>query len=163
MRISKDKIGVIEYTLTNAEGEVLDTSEGREPLAYLHGHGTIISGLEDALEGKTVGDTFRVSIPPAEAYGERDEELVQEVPLSAFEGSGMGDVEPGMQFQAKTEAGMRILTVVAVEGDTVHVDGNHELAGETLTFDVAVKEVRDASKDELKHGHAHGPGGHHHH
>ena len=163
MQITKDKIGVIDYTLTNSEGEVLDSSQGREPLAYLHGHGTIIPGLEDALEGKSPGDQFRVSIRPGDAYGERDESLVQVVPLSAFEQSGMSEVEPGMQFQARTEAGTRVMTVVAVEGDAVHVDGNHELAGETLTFDVAVKEVRDASSEELEHGHAHGPDGHHAH
>ena len=160
MKIGKDKIGVFDYTLTNTEGQVLDTSAGGEPLAYLHGHGTIIPGLENALEGKGAGDEFIVTIPAADAYGERDEALVQSVPRSAFEQSGVTQLEVGMQFHAQTEAGPRVMTVVGIEDEAVHVDGNHPLAGETLKFDVSVKEVRSASDEELQHGHAHGADGH---
>ncbi|MEB3754090.1 peptidylprolyl isomerase [Acinetobacter sp. MD2(2019)] len=147
------------YTLTNAEGETLDQSQG-EPLAYLHGAGNIIPGLEKALEGKTVGDKFKVTIPAAEGYGEYNPDLVQEVPAKMFQ--GVENIEAGMQFQAQTDDGVQIVTVKAVEGENVIVDANFPLAGQDLTFDVEIIEVRDASAEELEHGHVHGAGGHHH-
>lgn len=161
MQISQDKVVSIHYTLTNTDGETLDSSRGRgEPLAYLHGHGNIIPGLESALSGKATGDTLNVQVEPAEAYGERHDQLVQQVPRSAFE--GVDQVEPGMQFQAETGMGVRLFTITDVQGDQVTIDGNHPLAGQTLNFDVEVAEVRDASQEELEHGHVHGPGGHDH-
>lgn len=159
MKIEKDKVVSIDYTLTDAESEVIDSSEGGAPLAYLHGNGNLVPGLEKALEGKTTGDSVQVSIPPEEGYGLRDERKMGEVPRSAF--AGVPDVQPGMQFQARGPNGTELVTVVAVGNDTVVVDGNHPLAGETLNFDVTVRDVRDATAQELEHGHAHGAGGVH--
>jgi FKBP-type peptidyl-prolyl cis-trans isomerase SlyD len=162
MNIAQDKVVLIHYTLTNEKGEVLDSSSGGEPLAYLHGQGNIIPGLEKALEGKQAGDKLDVKVAPAEGYGERDDKLVQQVPRRAF--SGAQDVKPGMQFHAQTSGGhARVVTVTRVAGDMVTVDGNHPLAGEHLNFAVEVTEVREATAEELSHGHVHGPGGHHHH
>jgi len=155
-----DKTAVsIHYTLTNDVGEQLDSSRGEEPLVYLHGAGNIISGLEAALTGKSVGDKFDVSIPPAEAYGELVPDMVQVVSRKMFEGM---DVEVGMQFHADVSHGAGIITVTDINGDDVTIDGNHPLAGETLNFAVEVVDVRPATADELAHGHIHGAGGHHH-
>lgn len=161
MQIANNKVVSIHYKLTNDEGSILDSSEGQEPLAYLHGLGNIIPGLENALTGRAVGDKFTVTIPPADGYGERDNEMVQSVPKSAFQ--GVDQIGPGMQFQAQSPDGMQLVTVIDVDGDEVILDGNHPMAGITLTFDVEVTEIRDATAEELDHGHVHGPGGHHHH
>ena len=160
MSIARDKIVSIDYTLTGTQGQVLDSSQGRSPLEYLHGAGNIIPGLEQALEGKNAGEQLNVTIQPEQAYGTRDERLVQQVPRAAFEGAP--NLQPGMQFQANTNMGPRLLTIVDVNPDEVTVDANHPLAGQTLNFDVKVVEVRDATADELSHGHAHGAGGHQH-
>ena len=160
MQVAKNTAVQIHYTLKNDAGEVLDSSEGAEPLAYLQGHGNLISGLEKALEGKSAGDAINVSIPPEEAYGVRDTALIQDVPRSAFE--GIPKIEVGMQFHAESNQGPRTVTVTKVADDTITVDGNHPLADQTLHFAVQVVEVRAASKEELNHGHVHGPGGHHH-
>ncbi len=160
MQISKHKVVTIEYTLTNDQGAVLDTSEGGEPLAYIQGVGGLIPGLESELEGKSSGDALSVSIPPEQGYGERDEALVQVVARDMF--AGVDDLEVGMQFQAKSDEEEQVVTVSKVEGDEVTVDGNHPLAGETLNFEVTVVDVRDATAEELEHGHVHGPGGHDH-
>jgi FKBP-type peptidyl-prolyl cis-trans isomerase SlyD len=160
MQVAADKVVVIHYTLKNAAGQVLDSSEGGDPLAYIHGSGNIIPGLEEALEGKVAGDRLNVSIAPDKAYGMHSAELVQQVPKRAFQ--GVGQVQEGMRFTAQTEHGPRQVVVTRVIGDMVTVDGNHPLAGQTLNFDVEIAEVRDASQEELEHGHVHGPGGHHH-
>jgi FKBP-type peptidyl-prolyl cis-trans isomerase SlyD len=160
MLVSAQKVVSIHYTLTNEEGDVLDSSEGHEPLAYIHGGGNIIPGLEAALLGKSAGDTLKVSIPPEEAYGLRNDDLVQAVPKSAFH--GVDEILPGMQFHTDTTDGGQLVTVVDVQGDMVILDGNHPMSGQTLNFDVQVTEVRDATLEELAHGHVHGPGGHHH-
>jgi len=160
MQISKHKAVSIEYTLTNDSGEVLDTSEGQDPLAYLHGAGNLISGLEQALEGKTTGDEIKVTVAPEDAYGQRVDELVQTVSRDRFEGAD--ELEVGMRFHASTDHGDTLVTITGVTDDEVTVDGNHPLAGETLHFDVKVVEVRDASEEEIDHGHIHGAGGHHH-
>ncbi|MGO2414742.1 MULTISPECIES: FKBP-type peptidyl-prolyl cis-trans isomerase [Cobetia] len=157
MQIAQNAVVSFHYTLTNNEGEVLDTSEGREPLAYIHGAGNIVPGLEKELDGKKSGDELKVAVTPEEGYGEVQEALVQEVPRDAFQ--GVEDIEAGMQFQAQTQGGPLMVTVTKVEGDTVVVDGNHPLAGETLNFDVQITEVREASSEELEHGHVHGEGG----
>jgi FKBP-type peptidyl-prolyl cis-trans isomerase SlyD len=161
MNISEQCIASFHYTLTDGSGKVLDTSEGQEPLAYLHGSGNIIPGLEKALFGKTVGDKLNVSIPAAEAYGLRDDTMVQELPSNMFE--GIDKIDVGMEFHAETEHGLQVVTVTKVDGDMVYIDGNHPLAGVDLTFDVEITEVRIASEEEMEHGHAHGAGGHHHH
>ena len=153
MQISANKVVFIHYTLTNVAGELLDKSRDDEPLGYIHGAGNIIPGLEDALAGLTAGDECKVEVAPEQGYGVRDETLVQDVPQGAFE--GVENIEPGMRFQAESEQGTRIIEVMAVDGDVVTVDGNHPLAGETLSFKVKVEGVRDASTEELEHGHVH--------
>jgi len=154
MQISQNTVASIDYKLKDADDQVLDTSEGREPLTYLHGAGNLIPGLESALEGNEPGDSVSVSVDPSEGYGERDENLIQQVPKQAFE--GVDQVESGMRFQATDEQGeRRIVTVTGVEGDEVTVDANHPLAGQSLNFEVNVVEVREASQEEIEHGHAH--------
>jgi FKBP-type peptidyl-prolyl cis-trans isomerase SlyD len=160
MQIAKDLVASIEYTLTDDAGNVIDSSVGGEPLAYLHGAGNIIPGLENALEGKKAGDSLKVTIAPEDGYGEKSEGLIQVVPKDMFQ--GVETVEVGMQFHAQTDHGMQVITVAAVDGNNVTVDGNHPLAGQTLNFDVKIIEVRAASPEELDHGHVHGAGGHHH-
>lgn len=159
MQIADRCIASFNYTLTNDAGDVLDTSNGREPLAYLHGAGNIVPGLEKAMEGKSAGDTFKVDVDPGEGYGERHDALVQVVPREAFQ--GVDDIQPGMQFQAQSNQGVMSVTVTKIEDGQVTVDGNHPLAGETLHFDIEVTEVREATAEELEHGHAHGAGGAH--
>lgn len=160
MRITKDAVASIEYELKDDTGEVLDTSKGHGPLAYIHGAGNLIPGLESELEGKASGDSFKVRIAAEDAYGARNEDLVQDVPRSRFPEEA--EIEPGVQFQAEGPAGIEIVTVIAVEEETVKLDGNHPLAGVNLAFDVTVVDVRDATPTELEHGHVHGPGGHAH-
>ncbi|HXU82570.1 MAG TPA: peptidylprolyl isomerase [Polyangia bacterium] len=160
MQIGNQKVVTIDYTLTDEQGEVLDTSQGQEPLVYIQGSGTIIPGLEEALEGKQVGDALSVKIDPSRGYGERDEELVQEVPRERFPAGG--EITVGMRFHAQGTGGSHVVTVVAVDDKKVTVDANHPLAGVTLSFDVKVLEIREATADELKHGHVHGKGGHQH-
>jgi FKBP-type peptidyl-prolyl cis-trans isomerase SlyD len=160
MNIEKDKVAQIEYTLTNSAGEVMDKSDG-QPLAYLHGHHNLIEGLEAELEGKTSGDSFTVTVPAALAYGEVEEFLIQQVPSDLFQ--GVDTLEVGMRFEAQSDQGMQSVEITAIDGDMVTVDANHPLAGQDLTFAVEVISVRDATADELDHGHAHGVGGHQHH
>lgn len=160
MQIGKHAVVTMDYTLTNDNGQVIDSSSDGEPLAYIHGIGNIIPGLEQALEGKNIGDNVKATIAAADAYGEHNPEAIQLVPKEAFE--GMGDLEVGMRFHAETAQGYQVVRISAIEGDTVHVDGNHELAGQTLHFDVVIRDVREATQEELEHGHVHGAGGHHH-
>ena len=160
MQIAKNTVVSIDYTLTDPQGKVLDSSSGKQPLQYLHGVGGLIPGLEKELGGKKAGDQFKATIAPEEAYGQRDTAMVQAVPREAFK--GVADIKPGMQFQAQSPQGMRIVTVTKVEPNEITVDANHPLAGVTLTFDVKVVDVRQATAEEMQHGHVHGPGGHHH-
>ena len=160
MQVAKDAVVSIDYTLTGPDGAVIDSSSGREPLPYLHGAGNIIPGLEKALEGKSVGDNIKVTVPPEEGYGQLDPKAIQAVPKSAFQ--GVPEIKIGMQFRSQGQHGMQVVTVTKIENDTITVDGNHPLAGVTLNFDVTIKEIRAASKEELDHGHVHGAGGHHH-
>jgi FKBP-type peptidyl-prolyl cis-trans isomerase SlyD len=160
MQITKDKVASIDYTLTDDQGTVLDTSSGRDPLAYIHGTGNLIPGLEKELEGKTTGENLKVTIAPEDAYGPKIDDLTQVVPRDRFE--DIDKLEVGMQFQTATEAGPQIVTVTNVNDDDITIDGNHPLAGMTLNFEVSVVEVREASQEELDHGHVHGPGGHEH-
>jgi len=151
---------LIHYTLKDDSGEVIDSSAGGEPLAYIQGHGNLVPGLEKALEGMQDGNAVAVTVAPADGYGNRDEALVQRVPKRTLQGSG--DIRKDMQFQARTDDGMRLFTVTAVAGDMVTLDGNHPLADKTLHFEIEVVSVRDATAEELEHGHVHGAGGHHH-
>lgn len=156
MQITKNTVAAIHYTLRDNEGNVIDTSSGREPLNYLHGAGNLIAGMEEGLEGKSKGDKFQLKIEPAKGYGEKDPAMIQQVPRSAF---GDQDVRPGMKFS--TNHG-NVVTVTDVGLENVTVDANHELAGVELNFDVEVMEVRSATNEEISHGHVHGPGGHQH-
>jgi FKBP-type peptidyl-prolyl cis-trans isomerase SlyD len=160
VQIAADSVVLIHYTLKDDEGKVLDSSEGGDPLAYIQGHGNLVPGLEKALEGKSGGNRIEVTLAPADGYGSRAESLVQRVPKRTLQGGG--EIRKGMQFRAQTEEGLRVFTVTAVVGDMVTLDGNHPLADQTLHFDVEVVEVREATAEELEHGHVHGPGGHHH-
>jgi FKBP-type peptidyl-prolyl cis-trans isomerase SlyD len=160
VEISADRVVTIHYTLKDDAGTILDSSAGGEPLAYLQGHGNLVAGLERALEGRQEGNSLAVVVSPADGYGTRDESLVQRVPKRSLQGSGA--VKKGLQFQARTEDGMRLFTVAAVIGDMVTLDGNHPLADQTLHFEVQIVGVREATAEELEHGHVHGAGGHHH-
>ncbi|MFC6591109.1 peptidylprolyl isomerase [Deinococcus lacus] len=149
--ITKDKVVEIAYTL-RVDGDVVDQSEANEPLTYLHGHGNIIPGLEKALEGKNPGDEVKVTVQPEEGYGAYDESAVEELDLADFD----DDVEVGAVYFGETEEGELIpFTVLGLNGDKIEVDYNHMLAGEVLDFDVKVLDVRDATPEELEHGHAH--------
>ena len=160
--IADKQVVSIHYTLTDDDGEIIDSSSGDNPLTYLHGAQNIIPGLEAALVGKNVGDEVKVTIEPAEGYGELDPELVQLVPRDAFD--GVDDIEAGMQFEAQSPEGeSQVVEVREVNEEGVVIDGNHPLAGQTLHFEVKVEEVREASEEEVAHGHAHGPDGHHDH
>jgi FKBP-type peptidyl-prolyl cis-trans isomerase SlyD len=157
MQIEKDRVVSIDYTLTSPQGDVLDSSKGRQPLTYLHGAGNLIPGLEAALQGKTAGHSFSVTVAPEDAYGIKDPARVQAVPRSAF--SGVPEIKPGMQFQARGPHGVQIVTVVSADDQTVTVDANHPLAGMSLKFDVTIVDVRQATEQELSHGHIHGGAG----
>lgn len=159
MQIANRKVVTIDYTLTDEQGTVLDTSKGQEPLSYIHGSNSIIPGLEAALEGKAAGESLKVTVTPDDGYGPRDERLVQAIDRTRFP---IPDVRVGMEFEAQSPQGTRVVKVVSVADDKVMVDGNHPLAGVTLAFDVTIVSVRDASPDELQHGHVHGPDGHGH-
>ncbi len=160
MQISENSVVSFHYTLTDSTGKVIDSSQGNEPLTYLHGVGQIVPGLENALLGKVAGDTLDVEVAAEDGYGERHDFMVQQVPREAFQ--GVDEIEAGMQFQAQTPQGGMTVTVTAVDETTVTVDGNHPLAGETLFFAVEIVSVRDATEEEMAHGHVHGEGGHHH-
>lgn len=157
MQISKHKVAAIHYKLTDNSGKVLDSSEGREPLYYIQGIGNLIPGMEEGLEGKMMGDKFNLKVSPEKGYGIKDEKMVQRVPRSAFGGA---EVKKGMQFQ--TNQG-QVVTVTEVGLNEITVDANHPLAGVELNFVVEVINIREATADEIEHGHVHGPGGHHHH
>ena len=161
MTIKHNSAVCFHYTLTDDDGQQLDSSAGGEPLAYLHGAGNIVPGLENALEGKSIGDSMTVAVPAADGSGESQPELIQEVPRESFQ--GVDDIQVGMQFEAQTGNGQSVpVTVTGVTDEFVTVDGNHPLAGKNLNFDVSITDVRDASQEELDHGHIHGPGGHNH-
>ena len=160
MQVADNMAVSIHYTLTNDDGEILDSSIGDQPLVYLHGTGNIIPGLEDALYGKTVADKFKVRIAAKDAYGEKNDEMVQVIPRDMFE--GIDELEVGMQFHADVSSGSGQVTIINIDGDDITIDGNHSLAGMPLTFDVEVVEIRPATKEEAEHGHIHGAGCHHH-
>lgn len=160
MQIKQNSVVSVNYTLKNSEGQVLDTSDGREPLTYLHGVGALIPGLESELTEKSVGDKFSTVIEPKDAYGTRQDDLLKLVPKSGFQGEE--ELQVGMQVQLDTEHGPAIATVFKIEEENVTLDLNHPLADATLHFDIEVMEIREATEEEISHGHVHGPGGHHH-
>jgi FKBP-type peptidyl-prolyl cis-trans isomerase SlyD len=153
MKVAKDHVISFDYEVRNSRAEVLDNSGQTGPMTYLHGYASIIPGLERALEGRAAGESLDVVVPPVEAYGLRDERRMGEVSRSIFpEGT---EIKPGMRFRAQSAHGTDDVVVVAVSGDTVTVDANHPLAGETLTFNVTVRDVRPATPEEVAHGHVH--------
>ena len=161
MQISEQKVVTMNYEVVDDEGQLIDRSEEGGPLAYIHGNGQLIPGLETALEGRGKGDKIAVDVPPEQGYGERDEEGVQIVARNQFDDSV--EIEVGMQFEAQDDdEGHQIVEVTAVDGENITLDTNHPLAGKTLHFEVEILDVRDASAEELSHGHVHGPGGHNH-
>jgi len=153
MPIKADQVVSIHYTLTEVGGDLIDSSAEGDPLVFLFGHGQIIAGLEEGLLGKNVGDKFKIEIPPEEAYGVTEKEAVITVPISVFEDRSL--LEVGAQLELDTEGGPAVVTVVEVGEENVILDGNHPLAGMTLSFDVEVAATRDATEEELEHGHAH--------
>ena len=160
MKIAEKHVVTLNYTLKDNDDNIIDKSDDGS-FCYLHGASNIIPGLENALTGKASGDEVSVSVAPEEGYGPRDDERIQEVPRDAFPPEVT--IEPGMQFNAQGPEGQTVIVTIAkVEGDNVTVDGNHPLAGVTLNFDVSIADIRDASAEELEHGHVHGPNGHHH-
>ena len=161
MKIAKDRVVELEYRLHLGDGQVIDSSEPGKPLSYLHGRGQIVPGLEGALEGLELGEAKQVVVAPAQGYGEHDARGLQEVPRTMFPANA--ELAPGMRLAAQTDSGEVIpIGIHEVKGQTVIVDLNHPLAGKTLHFDVTVRGVRDATAEELTHGHAHGPEGHEH-
>jgi len=160
MSISQDQVVSIHYTLRDEAGEIIDSSPAGEPLAYLHGHGSLVPGLERELAGRSVGDKLTVTLSPADGYGEHDPKLVQQVPRRALK--GVGNLRVGMRLSASSGRSDRTVTVTRISGDLVTVDGNHPLAGKKLHFEVEVAGVRAATETELSHGHVHGPDGHDH-
>ncbi len=161
MKVAKNTVVSITYTLKDSDGNLLDSTDASDPLAYLHGVGNLIPGMEKALNDRDSGETFQCVIPPEEGYGSFDEELVWELEKAQF--AELGDVEEGTQFVLETDDDQVLVTVVDIKDDVVIVDGNHELADETLYFDITVVDVRDATPEEVEHGHAHGPGSAHDH
>lgn len=161
MTIAEKSVVSIDYTLRDNKGKVLDASEAGQPLLYLHGTGALIPGLEKELKGKKAGDKLNVKVAPKEAYGEHMPQLIQKLPRENFQ--GVDKLEVGMEFEASGEDGhIMVVRIDAIEGDEVTINGNHPLAGMTLEFDVTVAAVREASAEEMEHGHVHGEHGHHH-
>ena len=159
MSIKKDSVVTFNSTLKDDAAAVIDSSSAGEPLAYLHGHGNLVPGLERELEGKNSGEKLTIKVTPADGYGEHSKQLIQKVPRRSLK--GIAEITVGMRLNAQTEQGPRAVTVTAVTGDMVTIDGNHPLAGKNLNFDIDLVDVRDATEEELAHGHVHGPGGHH--
>ena len=161
MKVGKDKVVLMHYTLKNDAGDVIDSSEGGDPLPFLQGHGNIIPGLESALEGSKEGDKLDVSIKPKEGYGERMQEAIQEIPSSAIQ--GIDEIKVGMELQSQDQDGkVHFFNVTKIEDDKITVDENHPLAGQTLHFSVSIESIRKAEAEELSHGHVHADGQHHH-
>ncbi len=160
MAIEDRKVVSFHYTLKDEAGEEMESSRDRDPMVYLHGYRNIVPGLENAMKGRDVGDTFEVTVPPAEAYGERNPNNLQRISAKHF--SNIKRLSPGQMVSLQTRQGPVQATVVKVGRFNVDVDANHPLAGAQLTFDVEITDVREPTDEERKHGHAHGPGGHQH-
>jgi len=151
MQICKNRVASFGFRVTDESGQTLDSSKESGPFSYVHGIGYLIPGLESAMEGKAAGDSFSVAILPAQGYGERDESLVQVVPRSVFD--GIDGLEVGLQLQLEDDDGTRLAAVTKIEENNVTLDGNHPLAGVTLNFDIDIVDVREATEEELEHGH----------
>lgn len=161
MQIEKNKVVTFHYRLNDADGPQIESSEGNEPMAYLHGHHGIIRGLEEAMAGKQPGDQFSVTLPPDKAYGPRYDNLQQRIPIKHLL-SRSKKLHAGQVVSVNTKQGARDVTIIKVGKFNVDIDSNHPLAGKTLVFAIDIVDVRDATKEEIAHGHAHGAGGHQH-
>lgn len=159
MKITDNKVATLTYTLKNDDGQILDQADKENPFLYMHGTGGIIKGLETALAEKTVDDSFNLIVAPEDAYGVRDDKLTESVPRDMFEGISDEELVAGAEFHAQTAHGAQVIRIAGVEGDTIKIDANHPLAGQTLHFDVAVVDIREATEEEIAHGHPHAPGG----
>ena len=161
MSLTKNQVATVAYTLKNGDGDVLDQASKDDPMAFLHGVDGMIPGFEKALDGKDIGDSFSIVIEAADAYGERDDTLTQDVASSMFGDMSDENLVPGAQFQAQTDAGVEVVTIVSIdkENEIVKIDANHPLAGMALHFDVEMLDIRDATAEELEHGHVHASGG----
>lgn len=159
MQITVNSVVSFNYVIKEASGEQLETSGG-QPMTYLHGQNSLLPGLEKALDGKAAGDKFAVTLTPEDAFGELRADSELRVPISQLQGSKKW--KPGMTAVIHTNQGHQQVTVLKVGHTMATVDTNHPMAGKTLVFDLEVVEVREPSAEELQHGHAHGPGGHHH-
>lgn len=162
LKIGPNKVVTFHYRLSNDEGKELENSHGGDPVAYLHGHRGVIRGLEEAMVDKTAGESFSVTVQPVDAYGLRNESNQQRVPIKHLHVKKKAKLRAGMIVGVETEKGPKQVTIVKVGKFNVDVDSNHPLAGKVLTFDVEVQDVREATEEEIAHGHAHGVGGHHH-
>ena len=160
MIVEKNKVVTFHYTLKNSDGEQLESSREKDAMTYLHGANNIIAGLEKGMEGHEVGDEFEVTVEPEQAYGVRNEKNVQRIPMKRLK--GVGKVSVGQILNLQTNKGQVQVTVLKVGRFNVDVDGNHPLAGHQLTFDVEIMDIREATEEETKHRHVHGPGGHQH-
>jgi len=160
MKIVKDSVATFHYTLKDDSGEVIDTSEGQEPLAYLHGAGNIVPGLENTLEGLEAGEAFQVSIDSKDGYGDIDPNMIHSVKREQLQ--GIEELEVGMQFTSQNGEQVAHFTVTEIDGDDITVDGNHPMAGRNLHFEGKVDAVREATAEEIEHQHAHDTGGHQH-
>ncbi len=160
MQIGPNSVVSIHYTLSNDAGETLDASAEGSPLVYLHGAHNIIPGLERELVGKRVGDALTVKVQPEDGYGTKQDELIQQVPRNAFPDSD--SLQVGMRFTAESDQGHISVVITELTDTTATVDGNHPLAGVVLNFDVNIADIREASAEEIAHGHVHTPGHHHH-
>lgn len=162
IKIGPNSVVTFHYRLSNEEGKELENSHNGDPVAYLHGHRGVIRGLEMAMVDKTAGESFSVTIQPVDAYGLRNEENNQRVPIKHLNVQKKAKLRVGMIVGVETEQGPKQVTIVKVGKFNVDVDSNHPLAGKVLTFDIDIKDVREATEEEVAHGHAHGVGGHHH-
>ncbi|MCK5725653.1 MAG: peptidylprolyl isomerase [Thiotrichaceae bacterium] len=158
MKIDTHKAITLSYTLKDNDGTLLDSADKSEPFIFIYGTGNVIPGLENALKGKEKGDTFKVHLAAADAYGEYTKELLQKVSKEMFKGMEEKDLFEGAQFHAETNQGMQVIKIKTVASDHVIIDGNHPMAGKELNFDVTIDDVRDSTKEELAHGHIHADG-----
>ncbi|MBN2554054.1 MAG: peptidylprolyl isomerase [Spirochaetales bacterium] len=154
MQVEKNKVVEIDYTLKDDSGQVIDSSEGKDPLSYIQGTGNLIPGVENALEGKNSGERVEITVPPETGYGVRDDSLMLTIERDKF--SEVDDLKEGQRFRMETPDGPMVFTVLKIDEAEVLVDGNHPLAGMTLSFDITIQSVRDATAEELDHGHVHG-------
>ena len=162
--VAKNMVASVHYTGTMPDsGEVFDSSEGRDPLTFIVGHGQMIPGFEEEIQGAKIGDKRTFTLTPDKAYGERQEEAMMKIPRNEFSAlEEEAKLEVGMTLVAQMQHGPAPFTVTELTDDEVTADFNHKLAGESLTFAVEIIELRDADAEELSHGHVHGPNGHHH-